>query len=416
VAENSLLLVAQLAPPSPLVAARRVAGLTKYLARLGFELTVLTSAISGEGRIEGAKRVVRTPDLMASRLNWRRRHFAALTGRESESYGRPSRLAGVVVPDLAALTWLPLALPMALALARRTRYRAVITTSPPPSAHTIGRALRRQGIPWIAELRDGWTFEPPRPSWPLAAQRRADRVLEARLLKRADGVVAVTEPLVADLRQRLGLDARLITNGFDPEEQRIPPAEHLLDPDKHSFVHTGRLALAGVSPRPLLEAVRSLRRRDPEVAAGMELVFAGPLSEEERELLAAHDLVGLVRTTGPLDHSHALGLQREADTLLVITGGPARRSVATGKLFEYLAAARPILVLGDGTAAAQIVAETKTGEATSASDPEAVAAALLRALASENDLDDRSVGVDRYSYDSIARQYAGVVEDVSRGR
>jgi glycosyltransferase involved in cell wall biosynthesis len=416
VAENSLLLVAQLAPPSPLVAARRVAGLTKYLARLGFELTVLTSGISGEGPIEGAEQVVRTPDLMASRLNWRRRHFAALTGRESRSYGRPSRLAAIVVPDLAALTWLPLALPRALALARRTRYRAVMTTSPPSSAHAIGWALQRRGIPWIAELRDGWTFEPPRPSWPLAAQQRADRALEARLLKRADGVVAVTKPIVADLRERLGLDTRLITNGFDPEDRSIPPPEHALDPNKHSFVHTGRLALAGVTPRPLLEAVRFLRRQEPAAAARMELVFAGPLSEEERELLAAHDLAGLVRTTGPLDHRHALGLQREADTLLVITGGAARRSVATGKLFEYLAAHRPILVLGDETAAAEIVVETKTGETTSASDPEAVASALLRALASGNSLDERSVGVERYSYDSISRQYAELVEDVCRRR
>jgi glycosyltransferase involved in cell wall biosynthesis len=411
VADNALLLVAQLAPPSSLVAARRVAGLTKYLARLGFELTILTSAISGGGPIEGAEKVVRTPDLMATRLNWRRGHFDALTGRETQGYGRPSRLAEVVVPDLAALTWLPLALPRGLALARRVSYRAVITTSPPSSVHAIGRALQRTGIPWIAELRDGWTFEPPRPAWPLAAQRRADRALEARLLRRANRVVAVTEPIVADLSGRLGLDTSLITNGFDPEERSLPPAASLLDAGKHSFVHTGRLALAGVSPLPLLEAVRILRRREPAVAARMEVVFAGPLSEEEHELLSAPDLAGLVRTTGPLDHARALGLQREADTLLVITGGAARRSVATGKLFEYLAAGRPILVLGDETAAAQIVAETKTGEATSANDPEVVAAALRGAAAGGAHL-ERSVGVDRYSYDSIARQYAALIEDV----
>ena len=40
---------------------------------------------------------------------------------------------------------------------------------------------------------------------------------------------------------------------------------------------------------------------------------------------------------------------------LSITEGSTRRSVATGKLFEYLAARRPVLVLGEGTAAADIV-------------------------------------------------------------
>jgi hypothetical protein len=62
----SLLYVSQIAPPSPLVAARRVAGLSKYLARLGYDVTVLASDLSGEGEIEGA-RVVRTHDLITAR-------------------------------------------------------------------------------------------------------------------------------------------------------------------------------------------------------------------------------------------------------------------------------------------------------------------------------------------------------------
>jgi glycosyltransferase involved in cell wall biosynthesis len=410
---DPLLFVSQLAPPSSLVAARRVAGLTKYLARLGYRITVLTSAISGEGPIEGAERVVRTPDLMASRLNWRRAHFAALTGREQEQYGRPSRLEQVVVPDLAALTWLPPALPRALALARRARYAGVITTSPPSSAHAIGYALRQRGIPWIAELRDGWTFEPPRQPWPLAAQRQADRALEVKLLKRANAVVAVTEPIVTDLRERLGLDAQLITNGFDPEERGLPLAEQLLSPDRHSFVHTGRMALAGVNPRPLLEAVRILQRRKPAIAGRIELVFVGPLSTEEHELLSASDLRGVVRTIGPLEHRRTLRLQEQADTLLVVTGGAKRRSVATGKLFEYLAAERPILVLGEETAAARIVAETRTGSATSATDPAAIARALVHAAAGEpHDRDGEAL--ERYSWPVLAAGYAELIESVRR--
>jgi glycosyltransferase involved in cell wall biosynthesis len=408
-----ILVVSQLAPPSPLVAARRIASLTKYLARLGYEITVLTSAISGEGPIEGAEQVVRTGDLMVSRLNWRRGHFEALTGREQQQYGRPSRLEQVLVPDLAALTWLPFALPRALELAGRTHYAAAITTSPPPSAHAIGAALRRRGIPWIAELRDGWTFEPPRRPWPHSMQQRADCALEAKLLKRASAAVAVTEPIVADLRARLHLDARLITNGFDPEERGFPVYEQLLDPERHSFVHTGRMALAGVDPRPLLGAVRILQQQEPSVARGIELVFVGPLSTEEHELLRATDLSDLVRTTGPLEHGRTLSLQEEADTLLVITGGAARRSVATGKLFEYLAAARPILVLGEETAAAQIVLETQTGTATAATDPDLIARALKQAT--ELEAPDRDLAaLGRYSWLALANRYAELIETVRR--
>src|SRR5215208_67555 len=101
----SVLLVAQLAPPSNLVAARGVAAMAKYLSRLGHSVTVLTSIASGTGPIEGAKEVVRTPDALTSRLNWRRGHFAALAGsREETVYKPPSRLASVIVPDLGLLT------------------------------------------------------------------------------------------------------------------------------------------------------------------------------------------------------------------------------------------------------------------------------------------------------------------------
>ena len=385
--------------------------MVKYLGRLGWRITVLCSAISGEGPIEGAEEVVRTPDLMASRLNWRRGHFAALTGARSEGYAERSRLEAVVVPDLAALTWVPVALPRALKLARRAHYDAVLTTSPPPSAHAIGYALRRRGVPWIAELRDGWIFEPPHPPWPLRSQRRADRLIEERLLEQADAVVAVTEPIVRDLRDRLGLDAHLITNGFDPEERELPvQGDHLLDPGKHSFVHTGRLALAGVDPRPLLAAVRALQAREPSIASGIELVFAGPLSGDEQRLLAAPDLAGVVRTVGALERERTLGLQRQADTLVVVTGGAARRSVATGKLFEYLAAGPPILVLGDETEAARIVREVEAGAATSATDPSSIAAALREHAEAEpaerRDLEH----VADYSWEQLAPRYAQLIE------
>ena len=183
---RSILLVTQLAPPSGLIAARRAAAFVKYLARLGHDVTVLTSLTSGQGDIEGATEVVRTRDALTTPLNWRRRHFEALSGSADSGYGRPSRVASLVVPDLALATWLPFALPRALALARRNDFDVVLTTSPPQSAHVVGLALHRRGLPWIAELRDGWTFEPPRAPWPLRAQRRLDAALERKVVGAAD--------------------------------------------------------------------------------------------------------------------------------------------------------------------------------------------------------------------------------------
>jgi glycosyltransferase involved in cell wall biosynthesis len=404
-----LLLVAQIAPPSSLVSARRVAAMTKYLARDGFDVTVFASDASGEGEIEGAVDVVRTNDLLTSRLNWRRRQFSALIGSSRETYAPPSRLASIVVPDLSVGTWIPFALPAALKLARERRFDCVLTTSPPPSTHLIGAALRRRGIPWVAELRDGWAFEPPHAAWPLGVQARLDRGLERRILRAADAVIAVTQPIVDDLRQRLGIEAVLITNGYDPEELPAGGVDDLLQPDRHSLVHTGRLSLSGVSLERVLEGLRMADVKQ------LEVVFAGSVTEEERRALTAPDLAQTVRFLGWLDRPRALALQWAADTLLVITEGAKRRSVTTGKLYEYLATGRPILVLGEETEAARIVVEAGAGFAAPASDPAAIAEALGKVVFEPLSAPEPSAARE-FAYPGLAARLATVIEGVAYGR
>ena len=93
-----------------------------------------------------------------------------------------------------------------------------------------------------------------------------------------------------------------------------------------------------------------------------------------------------MRSVGSLERSEALGLQRRADTLLVLAEGnevrPAR-SVATGKLFEYLGAGRPILVLGEESEAARIVREAQAGIVAPGDDPRAIADVLERLVRRE---------------------------------
>ena len=142
---RSILLVAQLTPPSGLIAARRASAFAKYLGRLGHRVTVLTSRTSGEGDIEGAAEVVRTGDALTTRLNWRRSHFKSLSGGDQSGYGAPSRLESLVVPDLAVGTWLPFALPRAISLARKQDFDVVLTTlaaAVGPSRRARSRAAR----------------------------------------------------------------------------------------------------------------------------------------------------------------------------------------------------------------------------------------------------------------------------------
>ena len=409
---RSILLVAQLTAPSPLVGARRPGAIAKYLGLAGHRVTVLTSVASGRGRVAGAERVVRTRDLLASPLNWRRANLETLQGQRQEAYGEASLLERLVVPDLSIAGWVPFALPRALTMLRDESFDCVVSTSPPASAHLIGAVLRCLGTPWIADLRDGWTFDPPHPAWPTRLQAAADGFIERSLLRRADRVVAVTRPIASDLERRLHVPAAVITNGFDPDEQPAQAAAPL-DPSRHSLVHTGRMNVVGRSPTAFFQGLHDYLRRRPEGAQRLEVVLAGPVSAEQEALLADGRLEGLVRSVGSLGRPETLALQRDADTLLVLAEGNdvrPSRSIATGKLFEYLAAGRPVLVLGEDSEAARIVRDAGAGVAARGDDSRVIASALERLV--DRGLDPPRKAVDRYSWPALIRRLESEIDAV----
>ena len=414
---RSLLLVAQLSPPSTLSAARRVAGLVKYLGRLGHRVTLLTSTSSGSGPVEGAARVVRARDLLVSPLNWRRASFESLAGGGDGYAAQPSVVASLIPPDLAMVGWLPFALPRALALHREEPFDCVLTTSPPHSGHLVGLALHARGVPWVADFRDGWTFESDRPEWALPGGAALDSALERRVARTADRLVAVSEPISEDLRARFGRPVATITNGFDPDEHGPggPPAPApAVCADRVTLLHAGRMAYAGRSPAPLLQAVAA----DPALARRIELLFAGPLSAQERAVIESSGLGDAARAVGSLDRPSVLALERRSDALLILTSG-RRRGEVTQKVFEYLAAGKPVVVLGEETEAARIVSEAGAGPVTSAADPERIAG-CLRELVGWLDGDGAAASpdprrVERFSYANLAAAMAAELEAAISG-
>ncbi len=400
-----ILYVAYFYPPSRDTGMLRSQAMVKWLRALGHEVTVLTTSAYGD---DGADGVVRTGDVQS----WRaRRQGRGSIGAmfDSPTYsGRPHPLSKVLVPEALVAAWLPFARSRALALARLRSFDCVITSSPPESAHAIGMALHRRGIPWLADVRDGWTFEPLRPRYPLAVQRRLDEWLERRWLGAADAVVCVAAPAADDLRRRGIADPLLITNGWDAETAPEPgPPTGLLDPERTSLVYTGRFGSYGRDPRGLVDGIALFARERPDEAARLELVVAGPLTEAEARLFETDVAPARIVHVGSLAREQALALQREADALLLVAQ-PARSQLLNIKVFEYLACGRPIVALAEGTEAGRIVTETG-GEVVRADDPAAIATALSALVAGEVSA-PASDAVEPYTYPAPAAKLAAAVE------
>jgi glycosyltransferase involved in cell wall biosynthesis len=222
-------------------------------------------------------------------------------------------------------------------------------------------------------------------------------------------VVGATAPIAHDLGARLGADAHWVSNGFDPVG--VTPVDPPFSPQAGwaTIAHTGTLSgLRGRDPRPFIRALRAFNAARADGETRVRLLLAGRSSVEDEQLLAEADLGDAVEHVGLLGQSAVLALQRHADALLLLTG--TDRSEATGKLFEYLAAGRPIVALAHGNEAARIVAETCTGRVVDGGDQAAITAALAALADGRLDADYAPVGLERFRYPAPAEAMAQLVD------
>lgn len=402
-----ILIVAYYYPPQNIIGARRPAALAKWLRRRGHDVTVLTSVQAGHGPDASPSRLLRARDLLATSLNWRGQNLEVVTGNSDATWEPGANFWGAIfVPDVQLISWMPFAVGAGLRLHRRVGFDAVVTTSPLESAHAVGWVLRRRGVPWIADLRDGWRFEAPRDAWPTHAQTRLDEALERLVVRGADEVVTVSAALSADLDRRYGRDIETITNGFDPDEA-VPAPATSVEHGPLTLVHTGGLG-AERTVRPLLEALARMAQEEPGLRDRVRLVLAGARTSAERAMYDQPAFAPFVEHRGFLSRPESMALQRRADVLVLVTSG-VRTGEATGKLFEYLATGRPILVLGAGSAAAEIVTRTGSGIAIPAHDAHAAEAALRR-IVTDGLPAPPAAAREPYAYPALAERYEAVVE------
>lgn len=366
---------------------RRIGAFVRYLPAYGYHPVVLTAASYGALDDDEARQVFRAPDLLDIG-RWLARKFTRSAAGSSPRGNGPiltsdslisMALEHVLIPDMH-IGWMPGAVLHGRTLLRSGTFHAIFSSSPPPTAHLAGLALKRaSGLPWVADFRDGWTFEPPnKVVLNSAARRSIERVLERVVVLNADRIVTVNDVLAADLRRRYPVRAdrvRVISNGYDPAER--PTARLRRDDGRFLIVHTGALAHSRdhTTIDGLLAALHQLCRQHEALIERLDICFVGDLSENERALINASNLHMCVRTMGPLSHQDALQIQVDADVLLLVTATNAV-SVTTSKIFEYLVSGRPILALTGHTAAAALIEELDAGMVVAPDDVGAICRAL----------------------------------------
>lgn len=284
----------------------------------------------------------------------------------------------VLMPDDRA-GWIPFALRAGRRWLKEQRFHAIYSTCFPHSAHVVGERLAAEsGLPYLADFRDIWigSYVFYRPATPLHdwIQRR----MEARVIRRADRVVAATGPITEDFLTRYPDQSPdkfvTITNGFDAEDFVESP----LQPDLEHFTITYAGTLYGeATPEHFFRAIRQLIDREPGWENILRIRFVGTLLEHHAAMVDRFGLSDITRIEGYLPHRDALRAMAEADALLLIVA-PILGShiMLTQKVFEYVAARRPVLGLVPHGAARDFLTEINEGPIVPPDDSQAIAAAI----------------------------------------
>ena len=372
-----ILLVALYFPPAGGGGVQRTLKFATHLPELGIETHVLAP--------DDPKWIHRDDELQPPTLAWvHRARYVGPKGRRpaEELHGttgldrlsRNAKLLGrrFLVPD-ENVSWNLTAIPAAIRIVRSEQIDVVVTTSPPNSVNLIGAAVKRAtGVKWVADLRDSVVAHPHRraESMIVRATESGDSLVARLVARNADAIVAVSEAIAAEVNARSPKGPVVtIANGSDFDDfagiERHPS-------DRFRITHTGSF-FGKRDPRPFLGALAASGLDDATAR------FLGDFRSTDREwaeTLALGDRLELIPYA---PRRRSLELQRDSEILLLLIpeAGGRGKGVLSGKVFEYLAAERPILALvpPDG-AAAELIRNANAGVVVAPDDVEGITAAL----------------------------------------
>jgi len=372
-----VLIVTLYFPPAGGGGVQRPLKLATHLPELGIETHVLAP--------DDPKWVHRDDELQPPTLAWvHRARYLGPKGRKpaEELHGKSGLERAVrqtqllsrrlLVPD-ENVSWNVTAIPAAIRIVKREGIDVVLTTSPPSSVHLIGAAVQKAtGARWVADLRDSLVAHPHRRAERMLvrAKEQGEHAVARLVAGRADGIVAVSDAIADEVRARSPKGpVTTIANGSDFDD--FAGLVHHPS-DRFRITHAGSF-FGKRDPRPFLTAVQRSNIADLVVR------FLGDFRAADREWAETLELGERLELIPYAPRRRSLELQRDSEVLLLLIpdAGGRGRGVLSGKVFEYLAAERPILAVvpPDGAAAA-LIRDTGAGVVVAPDDVEGMAAAL----------------------------------------
>lgn len=313
-------------------------------------------------------------------------------------------------PD-AQVGWIPNCIQQGREIVVQERPDIIFATGGPWSGMVAAARLAKSTkIPLVLDFRDPWQSNPAR-AGRAGIFRWLDTLLEKYVVTAAARIVANTEELRGDFLRKYPVlrDDKVvtITNGF---EDYLPVIEKS-NQSTLTITHTGELYFSR-NPANLLQAIKNLIDSSQVKKGEISLQIVGGINIIDTNiaaLLQSEALQGTVHLIPRVPYRESIRYNQLADVLLLIQ--PNFPLQIPRKLFEYLAAQKPLLCISEGLGAtAKVVAGNGLGYVCE-NEVEEIERAICRLVDDwrANDLGSMSRGsFDRFMNKNLTRNLSDV--------
>lgn len=359
---KKILIITYYWPPSGGAGVQRWLKFSKFLPEFGYEPIILTvdERVASYAQLDHSLLAEINPGMAVHRTETFEPYnlYRKLSNKKEIPYGGFSNQKKITlfekfsrfirgnlfVPD-PRKGWNKYAYKKAAELIRKEQIEVVVTSGPPHSTHLIGKKLKRNfGIKWIADFRDPWTdIYYYKDLYHIGLITWYDRKLEESVLSEADKIITVSGEVGKLLLKRIpdsSSKIAVIPNGYDNTDfENTEPVHN----EMFTITYTGTISMT-YRIEQFAEAVCLLPGK---VKEGIKIRFIGNVPDEIVNLFYLKGIGEMVEVMGYLPHKQAVSQMKGASMLLMsIPDTPDNKGIVTGKLFEYLAACKPILAIG----------------------------------------------------------------------
>ncbi|MDY6915421.1 MAG: glycosyltransferase family 4 protein [Candidatus Cloacimonadota bacterium] len=262
-----------------------------------------------------------------------------------------------IFPIDSKIGWLPFAIRKGTKLAKKHDFKAVYATLLPYTSALVGyKIAKKLQLPLILDYRDLWLGK-PEINFFSAWHRKFSRKWETKVLQFASKVIINTHRACQRIKQLYPqIDPQkfeVLYNGYDSEDFKNQVKK---EAGKIVFTYTGGF-YGERTPKYFLQALEEM-----QIPPNVVFRFVGNYFSDIKQLFANCNKKEQLQLFPQVNHMQSVQYLQKSDFLMLFIAKRDSEIVIPAKVFEYLAARRPILaMIPPQGEAAEIISKYKAG-------------------------------------------------------